>query len=66
MMLPAAPTSRANVKAIFRENTLQFEVAAVTSLKEPRALLNTFGQGHGDLLLVEVCFSEPVGEYSAS
>jgi hypothetical protein len=65
-MLPAAPTSRAKVKAIFRESTLQFELAAVTSLKELCALLNTFGQGHGDLLLVEVHFPAPCGEYSAS
>ena len=64
-MSQIAPCSTAQVKAVFRESILQFDVAALTPLAELCKLLTTFGRGHGELLLVEVRCPSPSAEETA-
>ena len=53
-MSQAVPCSKAQIKAVFHESTLHFEVPPETPLEKLCSLLTAFGQGHGELLLVEV------------
>jgi hypothetical protein len=63
-MSQAVPWSTAQVKAIFEESTLQFEVPPDIPLEKLCTLLATYGQGHGEPLLVEVSWPSPAGDNS--
>lgn len=61
-MSQPAPCSKAQVKAVFEESTLEFEIPSDTSLEKLCGLLTIFGGGHGEPLLVEVSLPSPPGQ----
>ena len=61
-MPQAPPSSKAQVKAVFEESTLEFEIPTDTPLEKLCGLLTMFGGGHGEPLLVEVSLPSPTIE----
>jgi hypothetical protein len=45
---------KAQVKAVFPESAVHFEVVANTPIEQLCSLVSTFRQGHSDLLLIEI------------
>lgn len=54
--------SRGQVRAIFEDSTLEFEVAADITLENLCMLLTGWGSGHGDPVLVEVAWMPQASE----